>query len=424
MKFRLLGPVEVWSETAVRHDAVDRLLNFYLRATARATEHYEVIGLRNGLDLANATAMSIPPLDTWQQAETWLDTEWLNVIAIIKLADELRLHDYTWRLTRALWAHLWRHGHNVESADIHERALIAVQRLKHDVDEAIIRNYLASAYFRLGRPLDAIEQLEQALQIHNSLSEGAARAIALGNLGVVYRFVGRLEQALDVIQKGVSSAGINSRWRIWRTDDIVIIYIRLGCYTEALTLSRRNLADARLANYAYGQALALSTIGAIHDRLGHHWLAATLLQRALDMKRNAGGGVGEAESLSDLGSAHRSLGQHSEALRDQHEALDCARKLSEPGVEAKILNELAQTWQASGNLIEASKLYREALQLAERVHEQYELARSHDGLGAVLRDKDPAGAYKHWRRALTLYTEMGVPDRFEVERNLAELDAG
>lgn len=38
-----------------------------------------------------------------------------------------------------------------------------------------------------------------------------------------------------------------------------------------------------------------------------------------------------------------------------------------------------------------------------------------------MRDSDPVAARRHWQQALVLYREMGVPERAEVERNLAEL---
>jgi hypothetical protein len=41
------------------------------------------------------------------------------------------------------------------------------------------------------------------------------------------------------------------------------------------------------------------------------------------------------------------------------------------------------------------------------------------GLGSSLVDSDLDGARQHWRQALAIFTRMGVPDRHDVEKRLA-----
>jgi hypothetical protein len=55
---------------------------------------------------------------------------------------------------------------------------------------------------------------------------------------------------------------------------------------------------------------------------------------------------------------------------------------------------------------------------------KYEHARALDGIAACLLPTDPDAARDHWRRALTLYTQMGVPAQHDVTRRLAEIEAG
>ncbi len=405
-----------------RHGAIERLLDYYVHAAASATEHNETPGIRIGLDLTSVRKPQTPPLETFAEAGTWLNAEWQNAIAAVHLADELDWHAHTQRLSRAIWAYLWQFGHNLESVQVHERVLAAMQRIDDEANEAATRNYLASGYFRLGRPDSAVDQLTSALQILRRGPDRNAQAAVLGNLGVVHRFAGRLAEAFRCFEEATTLTDL-AKLRVSRTDDMAIIYIQLGRYAEALKLARANLALACEFQQPYGYSLALSTLGVAHHHLGHHKLAVALLTRARRIKREIHNWIGEAETLSDLGLAYRSLGRSTDALRCQQEALAIARELSEPGVELRIANDLAAMWRALGNMTRAAELSRYVLDQAGRTHQRYALAKAHDGLAAALCESDPAAAREHWQQALALYTEMGVPSWREVERNLEELEA-
>jgi tetratricopeptide (TPR) repeat protein len=136
------------------------------------------------------------------------------------------------------------------------------------------------------------------------------------------------------------------------------------------------------------------------------------------MKREIHNRLGEAETLSNLGSAYRNLGRLVDGLKCQQDALAIARKLSEPGVELTIANDLATTWRVIGDMTTAAELSSYVLDRAERTLQRYELAKAHDGLAAALRNSEPETARVHWQHALILYVEIGVPNRWEVERNL------
>jgi hypothetical protein len=65
--------------------------------------------------------------------------------------------------------------------------------------------------------------------------------------------------------------------------------------------------------------------------------------------------------------------------------------------------------------------HRAVLLEAKKIKLKYERARALDGIAACLRSTDLDEARRHWLRALVLYREMGVPERAEVERELAGL---
>jgi hypothetical protein len=99
------------------------------------------------------------------------------------------------------------------------------------------------------------------------------------------------------------------------------------------------------------------------------------------------------------------------------------REIDEVVTESKVLNDLGLTLRAAGDLDGAAELHTAALREASRIQGRYQVARAHDGLGHALRGSQPATAREHWARALALFTAMEVPERFHVERSLAEFDA-
>ena len=63
--------------------------------------------------------------------------------------------------------------------------------------------------------------------------------------------------------------------------------------------------------------------------------------------------------------------------------------------------------------------HRAALALASRTGDRYEQARARDGMAHALCDTgQPEAAYEHWRRALAIYSALGVPEADHVRANL------
>jgi hypothetical protein len=56
-----------------------------------------------------------------------------------------------------------------------------------------------------------------------------------------------------------------------------------------------------------------------------------------------------------------------------------------------------------------------------KIRHKYGQAKALDGIAACIRETDPESARRHWLRALRLYEELDVPERHDVERQLATL---
>jgi tetratricopeptide (TPR) repeat protein len=166
----------------------------------------------------------------------------------------------------------------------------------------------------------------------------------------------------------------------------------------------------------------MAELGRLRLLTGKPAVAVLFLRRAIELKRAAEDRFGEYEALSDLGSAYRALGRHGEAMTCQQKALSMMAEAGFPAGEALVLNDLGVTLTATGQLDEAGDLHRRGLVKAAGINNRLQQARAHDGIGTATATRDQVVAREHWLAALTLYEEMGLPERHTVAAKLADLD--
>ncbi|NJC73852.1 tetratricopeptide repeat protein [Planosporangium thailandense] len=407
-----------------REAAAGRMIDHYLHTGFRATGFLELTYTRQELELPDPPR-GIPDIASEGEAFAWLERERSNAMAVARLAARLGLHRQVCGLARALWIYLWLNGYANELIEIQQLALSSAGALGDEAAVATAHNYLAAGLVRRGHWTDGLEHLHRALAIRRRLGDVPGQAATLSNLGMTYRITGRYPEAVDHFQQQlVLARSLPSDVLSRGLADLGHVYQLLGRYDEALRQHRKHLAMSRQTGNRYQQGLALSEIAAAHVRMGHYRVAVLLLKRVMQLKVEVGNRYGMAESLSDLGSAYRGLGRYTEAVDCQRQALRLMCEVGDPAGECQILNDLGITLRVVGEPGEASEMHRQALTLAERLGLRHHQARAHRGLAEIWEDTDPALAREQWTAALQLFTDLGVPERHEAERRLADLDHG
>jgi tetratricopeptide (TPR) repeat protein len=419
------GLVETTDCEPDRRRATERLLDYYLHAVLAAGGPLEptvsVGGIRPGEprrpDLVRENGF-------WGTA--WLKAERPNVVAAIHLATERGLDRYAWQLTRAVWQFLYSRGHTDDLLRTHHSGLAAAERLGDEAAITLTCNYLASAYYRIGRYQQAAEHVRRAVGNLQKAGDQAGEAIARKNLAVVYAEWGRHREAAAEGERALTTAreANNSRALATVVANLGAAYMMVGRFDAALRHCRNGLALLREARDLPDLAVALGNLGIIRARLGHHHQALRLLTVALAMKRRTSNRYGEAEALNELGAVHRALGDFRAAIAHHQEALAVVSEAGYRQGECAVRNEYGRTVFAEGDAGRALEHHQQALALAAKIQYRYGEARALDGIAACLRDTDPVGARRHWVRALQLYQELEVPERHEVERHLAALTVG
>ncbi|RAO14710.1 Transcriptional regulatory protein MoaR1 [Micromonospora noduli] len=352
----------------------------------------------------------------------WLEAERMDLVAMVLSASESGFHQHCWQLARALWRFCYIRGYFEDIILTHRHGLEAAEAAG-DIDAlALMNNYLASAYVRTGNKQAALHHLTRSVDLSRNSRDLLNPARYRANLAAVYWWSGHLSESVklgfECLRDYKVYGNIGGSILL---PNLGLALSALGRYEEALRMHRLHLAWARTNSDDFHTLNALSHIGAVRLRMGDLPQAIRILLASLALRDRTGHRYAEAEVRNDLGIAYRGLGRLVEA-QQEHEL---ARKLSigsgERHVEAAALNELGRTLLAQGRGGEAFEVHQEALRLATRIAHPHEQGRALAGLAEHFGRIDPAEARRHWERALAIFRRMGVPERFEAERRLAEL---
>nr|WP_246248116.1 tetratricopeptide repeat protein [Micromonospora maritima] len=347
----------------------------------------------------------------------WLEHQRLNLDGFVRQAAQEGHEAMAWRLARASWRFSYTRGYYDDITATHEIGLAAARRSGDQHAIALMHNYLASACVRTGSYREASAHLHAVVSIRTALgdAEGAQRARV--NLGVVHWLTGRLQQSLEA-NRGALRSDVSDTTPVLPNLGLTLRY--LGRYDESMAVHRLHLYVARIRGDLFHVSNALGHLGGVQYRLGQNRQAERLLRASLALRDRTGSGFARAETLSDLAGTCRQLGRYEEALRHHEAAVEAATISGERHVQAEARNELALTLGATGRRKEAAAMFQEALTISTRIAHPYEQGRALCGLAEHLEHDQPAEARRYRQRALAIFERMGVPERHELRRRLAE----
>lgn len=403
--------------------AITALLDLHLHACGRISQARE-----SPVSRANFVLPPPPRPDLVDACvalgQAWFEERRPELPALVRAALEHGRYRHCWQLARASWRMLYAAGHSDELICTHTMGLRAAEALGEDCAIATMRNYLASAYFRLGRYAEAIELMEVALELRHRLGDRPGLAGTHKNLGVAYAITGRIPEALENLERALSLyreldnlPGIADA-----LNDLGLTYLGLGRYEEALVMQRRQLLLCRQLGETFYISSAMAHIGTVLSRQGHYDQALRRLRVALRMKEADGNRYGVGELFNEIGMIARARGRSAEAAELHRRALDVMLTVGDRAGECTSRSCLGRALLDLGETEAALASHHQALRAATKIQFRYGQAYALDGIAACLRPTDPGQARSYWTRALTLFEQIGSPERFEVRRCLAELD--
>jgi len=285
--------------------------------------------------------------------------------------------------------------------------------------QALVGYYQSRGYWR-----EWIGLNEAVLEVAERVGDLPAIGYARRDLGVAHELSGDYDQASGYLKDSLSV--------FERTGDrygqaacltsLAVIHHRRGHYADALEKTEASLAIRRELDDARGQAVCLGNLGQIHRRLGQYREALECSRDSFVIFQRLNDRISAAGVLAGVAEIHEQLDRFADAVSSYEQALAITRELGHRVLEVSTLTNLGRANRRLGRLDEALARQRESMALSESMDDRYYRAEAMRELGATLLDMgDEPGAAAHWRSALRLFTELGVPDADEVRSLLEDL---
>ncbi|MEU2133896.1 cyclophane-containing RiPP biosynthesis TPR protein HaaT [Streptomyces sp. NPDC018352] len=350
--------------------AVQRVCTYYLAALAVANGHILRSGAATPAPPVVAAQVETPPMESRTAALGWLENERANVLACIRRANSLALHELVIRMAAAMAPFLRQAGPWDQAVSLHRTAAEAA---RHTGDRRALAGALAEVgvvrRFMASYP-EAIEALNEAVTEYEAVGEQRGRADALNQVGIVSYMTADNDAAVRA-------------------------------QTEALALYR-DIGD-RL-----GQANALADLGMVRRQTSQFDVAVEEQTEALSIYRELGDRYGEANSLRDLGIVHCLMGEYELATRRHRQAFGIYQELDDRVHQAYALNELGVVRRLTGDLSGAREAHTQALEHYTELGERFGRANSVRHLGVLDRmEGNVTEAIRVLEDALGSYRDLG-----------------
>jgi len=223
--------------------------------------------------------------------------------------------------------------HFKESLNILKRAENKMAKLP---SKSTALGSIGNIYHNLGKPDEALEYYQQALEINRKLGYEQGAAHNLNNIGTLYNELSKHDEALECQEEALKiSKKFKDKQAIANSlTNIGIIYTDSGKPEEALKLFQEALEINKKLKYQEGIANVFNNIGLAYSNLKETDQALNYYQKALKINKEIGYKEGVATNLGNIGLIYITLGKSEEALKYYQEALEIfVHTNSQPRIE-------------------------------------------------------------------------------------------
>jgi tetratricopeptide (TPR) repeat protein/transcriptional regulator with XRE-family HTH domain len=317
-----------------------------------------------------------------------------------------------------------------DEAREYAEAALEIYRAEGDRSgEARVLNNLAVVTSHAARFAASAAYLDASLALHRETGSRSYSALVLANLAHVCLIRGAITRAIACTEEAVALAreiGDGASETVGLING-ALAYEQAGLPEEAHRWATAALAQALHVGYQYSEAVALDALATTSRRLGHAD-ARSYRSRAIRRAQEASDLVAEAEILvgaarDEYQNAVGSSSPDHHAFRAAYDvaqrALDAGLAGESPHVQAEALGLLAACHLGLGKVADALAEARQAVEMhvASGARLAEITARCILAL-ALFQDADPAGADLERRVARDVLEELAVPDAAPVRRLL------
>ncbi|MGX1914161.1 ATP-binding protein [Streptomyces phaeochromogenes] len=306
-------------------DAVRRVADWYLATVTEAEKLITPAQFTLDRDHVHQPYLATPFTDE-SGALHWLDQHRVNLMAMLRTAEDRRWHTLVWQLVDAMWPLFLKRRYYDLWIEAHERGLAAARLAGHAAAERQMLNSGAIG-------LSAARRIDQAIEWYGA-SRGAARL------------------AGDRRDEGQALLGIGAA------------HYEAGRLTEAVPYLDRAIAAWMETGYSRGTGLARIVLGEIALAAGDPLLAVRHFDRAHATLTAVPDPHDTARALAFLGRARAAAGEYESGTAQLLSALGTFEHSGSVHWQARTLEMLGQTAQGSDRTDTARDYYLRSLALS------------------------------------------------------------
>jgi tetratricopeptide (TPR) repeat protein len=318
-------------DSVEREITLDRALNWYCKNANLFKQ-----GLLPQECLQWAAQMSVGSklqAEKWEQmlpqlALDFFEDELNNWIPTIQQLDRRKLWNQAIELASNLVPFFAQRSHFVIWVTTHEIAKTSAEKAENKNGLAVTLGNLGLAYTDLGRLDEAISVHNESLQISRELKRRNGIAVQLSNLADIYRRLGKWDQAINTFKESLQNYELEDKLGIGQTlNGLGIVYHSQRLFNDAIS--------------AFQQSISLSS------DLGHKHLYS--------------------QAIGNLGMVFREQKRWDEAIQAFEESLKIKRELRDRQGIAETLGNVARLYQDQKRWREATAVYEEDLQISREI---------------------------------------------------------
>jgi len=274
------------------------------------------------------------------------------------------------------------------------------------------------AYAYLGRIDEAIEshkkQLETALknkeQLETALKNmGKEEADANYNIGKIKGNIGKIDEALELLERAASAYNRLGDYRGELKSIIAqgIIYRYLGevkraikCHEQARRISEKN-------KFKREEAYALNNLG--NDQVDKNMICRALINhgKALKIDKDIKYLQGQVADLGNIGYAYAKNGESKKAIQNLSESIKLAQLIRDPDKEATAEAIMGMVCEEGRNYCKAKEHYAKACKIVKNINFKRRIGQAHINLGNVYAaEGDYSKAIANYRKAKDTASEI------------------
>jgi tetratricopeptide (TPR) repeat protein/transcriptional regulator with XRE-family HTH domain len=396
-------------DPADRDAASGRLLDYYLRTTVLAGEHFPSWA-GDKRPPAGRPPTDTPDLSTPAKAAAWLEAERANLDAAVSYAATSGRPAFAMSIPAAVAGFLDVRGHWHQALALHRTALAAARQTGDRSGQSHALNQLGIVQAMTCDFSAATTSHEQALALACSAGDQFAEADALGQLSFVQQQTGDYPAAATSAQQALElSRRLGHRLRqAWALNDLGVVQRLTGDYPAAATSIQQAMELFCDVGHRSGQVEALIHLGTVQQLTGDYPAATTTLQQAQALNHDPRDHSKQAMICNEIGVLQRLTGDYPAAAASHQQAIKQFRELSDPAGQATALNALGLVQQLTGDFPAAAASHQQALRLLRS--EQHERAQVLNSLGELAaRTSATQKARNYHNQAIAIARDIGAP---------------